>query len=225
MTSTEPSLLLAVGSLILGLAASLIYAITGHLITLTHEGSHALFGSATGWTVSHVMVNARQEGATQFTTDTGFLPTLFGYAGPSIFGIAGATLLVNGVSPEAVLWISVVCLVLLFIQMRTSNIFGLFIAAFWATIFFVIVREGSPGIRALAAYTWIWFLLLGGVVHTFRRNAGGRRSLDSDILRDLTMVPSGFWCSLWCLVTLAALVYGGGILFGLIDPVLQRAPG
>ncbi|WP_033340363.1 M50 family metallopeptidase [Catenuloplanes japonicus] len=219
MTSAEPSLLLAVGSLILGLAASILWTITGHLITIAHEGSHALVASATGWSVDHIRVEARQDGYTEFKeSSVGFLAALSGYAGPSLFGIAGATLLANGVSPETMLWISFACLVIIFVQMK--HVFSLFITALWGVVIFLLVREGSPGVRALAAYTLVWFLLLGGVVQTFVYNAGGRRSDDSRVLKDMTKVPMGFWCALWCMAAVAALVYGGGVLLRFIAPPL-----
>ncbi len=166
------------------------------------------------------MIERDHRGATLFTAPAGFLAALSGYAGPSAFGIAGATLLVNGVTPEAVLWTSFVLLAVIFVRMNSH--LGIFVTALWGAIFFLVVRHGSPDVRALAAYTWIWFLLIGGVVHTFRRNFGGNRSADSGFLRDLTKVPQALWCLLWCLATAAALVYGGGIIFHLVDPPLAR---
>jgi hypothetical protein len=45
---------------------------------------------------------------------------------------------------------------------------------------------------------------------------------DAGHLRKMTKVPRGFWSLLWWLATLAALIYGGGVLLGVIDPLLGR---
>ncbi len=39
------------------------------------------------------------------------------------------------------------------------------------------------------------------------------------------MIPTSLWRAIWWLASMAALIYGGGVLFGLIDPVFRRAPG
>ncbi|GAB7047197.1 M50 family metallopeptidase [Catenuloplanes indicus] len=220
MTSAEPSLLLAVGSLILGLAASVLWTLTRYLIIAAHEGGHALFGSVTGGEVESMRLNPDSSGLTVTINGNAFLTSVSGYLGPSLFGLVGATMLAHGLSPDAVLWTCVVLLIITFVQMR--NFFGFFIVGLYGTLFFLLARHGSPGVRALSAYTLVWFLLLGGVIHTALSNL---KAGDSTNLRKMTMIPAGFWGAFWWLATLAALVYGAGVLLGFIDPVFQRAPG
>ncbi|MFI5838270.1 M50 family metallopeptidase [Catenuloplanes sp. NPDC051500] len=215
MTSAEPSLLLAVGSLILGLAASVLWTLTRYLITAAHEGSHALFGSVSGGRVDSVRLHPDSSGLTVTISGSLFLTAVSGYLGPSLFGLAGATMLAHGIRPDAVLWTCLVLLIVVFIQLK--NVFGLFIVGLYGTFFFLLVRYGSPGLRALGAYTLIWFLLLGGVIHTAM---GDLKNGDSVNLRKATMIPVGFWGGFWWLSTMAALIYGGGILLGLIAPPL-----
>jgi peptidase M50B-like protein len=220
MNPAPPATLLIVGTFFLGLIASLLWPLTKHLITMTHEGAHAMMGSLTGGQVVSVKMNRDGTGETVWQGTNGFLATLAGYAGPSVFGLAGATMLAHGVQPDLVLWVSFILIAIVFLQMR--NVFG-FLAVFAAGfLFYLVVRYGTVGGRTVFAYAWVWFLLLGGFIHTVQYNL--RRngwSADAVSLRDMTNLPRGFWGMLWWLVTLAALVYGGGVLLGLIDPLLS----
>ncbi|MDR7278003.1 M50 family metallopeptidase [Catenuloplanes atrovinosus] len=219
MTSAEPSLLLAVGSLILGLAASVCWTLTRYLITAAHEGSHALFNSATGGRIVDLRLHRQGGGHVDTLAGSLFLTAVSGYLGPSLFGLVGATMLAHGITPDAVLWTCLVLLIIILVQVK--NPFGFFIVGLYGTLFFLLARYGSPGVRALGAYTLIWFLLLGGVIHTA---LGNLRAGDSVNLRKATYIPVGFWGAFWWLATLAALIYGGGVLFGIIDPVFRREP-
>lgn len=215
MTSAEPSLLLAVGSLILGLAASVLWTITGHLILIAHEGSHALFGSLTGGPVTSMTLRMNGNGLTQVRAPNKLLFWVSGYLGPSLFGLTGATALAHGANPEAVLWVAFILMVLTFIQVR--NFFGFFIVSLYGALFFVLARYGAPDVRALSAYTLVWFLLLGGVLQNALTKI---RIGDASDLKSLTMLPIGFWTMLWWMANTAALIYGGGVLLRLIAPPL-----
>jgi hypothetical protein len=219
VTATEPSTGLVAGTLLLGLLASIFWPVTRYLITITHEGTHAFVGSMTGGSVVSVAVNADSTGLTKLKIRNPFIATLAGYAGPSLFGIVGAIVLARGAEPDAVLWVSIVMLALILVQMR--NLFGVFAVVVAGFALVMVVRNASPGVREVFAYTLVWFLLLGGVIGAvFRNRKSVGWSADAGGLREMTRLPKGFWGMLWWLATLAALVYGGGILFGAID-----APG
>ncbi|MFC0531773.1 M50 family metallopeptidase [Phytohabitans kaempferiae] len=219
MRATDPPTGLVFGTLLLGLLAALFWPVTRYLITIAHEGSHALFGSVTGGTVDSVTVNADSTGLTGIFTSRPFIPALAGYVGPSLFGIVGAMMLAAGARPDAVLWVAVVLLAVILLQMR--NAFGVLAVVVAGFFLVMLVHNASPDLRAVCAYTLVWFLLLGGFFSALQWN---RRSVgwssDAGILRELTRLPMGFWGILWWLLTLAALIYGGGILFGAIG-----APG
>ncbi|MDQ7907011.1 M50 family metallopeptidase [Phytohabitans sp. ZYX-F-186] len=218
MTATGPSTGLVVGTLFMGLVASLFWPVTRYLITIAHEGTHAMTGSMTGGKVLYVQVNADATGETKASGNL-FLYWIAGYVGPSLFGIAGAILLDNGAHPDAILWTTIVLLGAVVLQMR--KFFGIAAVAVAGFFLIMIVRNATPTAREVCAYTLIWFLLFGGVIQNMEDN---RKSVgwsgDGASLRDYTKIPKGFWGMLWWLATLAALGYGGGILVGAID-----APG
>jgi hypothetical protein len=223
--AAEPSMLLIVGGFFIGLAASVFWPVTRYLITIAHEGGHVVAGAATGGKIVSVTVNADGTGLTKATLKPNrFLFWLVGYVGPSLFGILGATILVNGMDPDVILWLSFALLVLIFFQIR--NLFGWFAVIIGGLTFFMVARYGTPIGRTVLAYSWVWFLLIGGFLHTVQSN---RKSVgwsaDAASLRDFTKLPRGFWGLLWWLATLAALVYGGGILFGEIDPPVGHHAG
>ncbi len=171
MTSAEPSLTLAVGSLILGLAASLLWTVTRFLIVAAHHGSQALLFSAGGRRIKHIeMRPGRSEIVVE--GDASFFALLGGFLGPSLFGLLGATMLAHRLSPETVLWTAFILLAIVFFQ--TKNPFGLVITAIYGTLLFVLARNGSAGVRALSAYSLVWFLLLGSVIHTVLYSVAGK---------------------------------------------------
>ena len=218
MTAAPPTALV-VGTLFLGLIASLFWPLTQHLITMAHEGSHAMIGSATGGKVTSMTLNRDGTAVTNLAGANLFLSALAGYVGPSLFGILAATMLGHGVSPDVVLWASLVLLVVIFLQVR--NVFGWLAVVVAGFLFFMVGHYGTPTGRTVFVYTWVWFLLLGGFVHTVQYNVRSLGwSADAGILRDLTKLPRGLWGLLWWLATLVALAYGGGLLLGVIDPVL-----
>lgn len=214
-----PSTQLIVGTLFLGLLASLFWPLTRHLIVMVHEGSHATMGSVTGGRVTSVTMRANGTGLTKVLSPNRFLFFLIGYVGPSLFGIVGASVLAYGVPPVAVIWVSLALFVVLFLQVR--NLFGWLAILIAGFFFFLVAWYGTREGRTVFAYTWIWFLLFGGFIHTVAHNVTMVGwSVDAGLLRDLTKLPRGLWGMLWWLATLAALVYGGGILLGAIDPLL-----
>ena len=221
MTAAPPTTALVVGTLFLGLIASFFWPLTQHLITIAHEGSHAMVGSVTGGKVGSMKLNRDGTAETNLAGANGFLAALAGYAGPSFFGVVAATMLAHRVSPDVVLWGSLVLLVVIFLQVR--NVFGWFAVIVAGLVFFMVGHYGTATGRTVFVYTWVWFLLLGGFVHTVRYNISSTGwSADAGILRDLTKLPRGLWGLVWWLATLAALGYGGGLLLGLVDPVLTK---
>lgn len=220
MTGSGPSTTLVAGTLLLGIVASLFWPLTQYLILLAHEGSHAFVGSLTGGTVAAVKINPDGTGETLIDGGRAFLILLSGYLGPPLLGIVGATLLSNRVHPDVVLWVSLVLMAVVLLQIR--SVFGWFAVPVMGLLFWMVVHYGSATGRQVFVYTWVWFLLLGGFVSTARRNLARHGwSGDAGLLRTMTHVARGFWGLLWWFATLAALVYGGGVLFGVIDPVIR----
>jgi hypothetical protein len=107
------------------------------------------------------------------------------------------------------------------IFLRVRNFFGWLFILGAGAVFVMVAINGSPTARQVFVYTWTWFLLLGGLVHTVETNLKSVGwSGDANTLRQLTKVPRGIWGGLWWLATIAALVYGGGVLAGVVDPLI-----
>jgi hypothetical protein len=220
MSTGEPSTALVLGTLLLGLLTSVFWPLSRYLITMAHEGSHAFAGSAAGGRVDSVTFKADGTGLTGITGANAFITAMAGYVGPSLFGILGATLLAHGVHPDVILWVSLALMVLILLQM--TNVFGFLAVVVFGFLTFMVAHYGTPLGRAVTAYTWIWFLLIGGVVQTVQTNLKKTGwSGDGKLLRDMTKLPSGFWGVLWWLATLAAFGYGAALLLGLVEPVLS----
>jgi hypothetical protein len=215
VASAEQSTGLVVGTLFLGLGASVFWPLTQHLITMAHEGTHAMFGSLTGGRVKEVTMSPDGSGRTLVAGGSVFLWRLVGYVGPSLFGLVAATMLVHRAAPELVLWSSIALMVVIALQIR--NLFGWVAVTVAGLLFYLVIHYGSATGRLVFAYTWTWFLLLGGFLHTAQTNMKYTGwSGDGALLRGMTGLPKGFWGLLWWLATLAALVYGGAVLFGAI---------
>lgn len=218
---------LDLGPVVLGgvlalLVTLLTWPVSGHLITAAHEGGHALMGSAVGGSVLSVRMNPRRTGETWTLTPAGAagdLVTFAGYLAPSVFGVLGAILLDDG-QVRTLLWVALFFLFLLLLQV--NDLFSLFVVVMFGGVVAFVLAEASPGVQTLFAYTWTWFLLLGGLRHTFDQpsdDPGAKRSViggDAMILKGTTFLPATLWMAVFWVFAFAALGFGGGILLGLI---------
>jgi len=210
------SRMVVVGSGLLALFISLVvWPVVGFAVTVAHEGGHAITGSMMGGTVHSIRLG---RGATGVTRILGggllgsFLTGLSGYLGPSLFGLLGAVLLTGG-HDLAVLWLSLVFLLLALLQMR--NILGAVATVATGALIVLVLKYAPPHGRTFFAYTWIWFLLFGGFGHV--ATPGRTTSADAAGLKKLTFLPATVWDGFFWLATLAGLAYGGGILLGLVQ--------
>lgn len=198
----------------------LVWPVVGFAIVVAHEGGHALTASMVGGKVQAIRVFARRRGET-IHAGAGpvgrFFTTLAGYLGPPAFGLLGALLLHAGQS-MAVLWISLVFLVLALIQM--GNLLGAVAAIGTGAVMFSIIRYGSADARTFFAYVWTWFLLFGGVGSVI---VTGWQNGDATSLRKRTFVPAFLWTAVFGTAAIAALIYGGGILLDMVHPHVHLA--
>jgi len=211
-------MMMVVGTGLIALVISVIaWPLFTLVVTIPHEGGHAIVGSVLGGRIGSIRMDHRGNGVTLIASLGWFgslLTGLAGYIGPSIFGIAGAALLAKH-QVATVLWISVALLVLALLRAR--GLFTLLFTVFIASLFFVVARYASAGQQEFFAYTWVWILLLGGfrdvvqlqVLRRDNSNAG-----DVGILRSLTKLPGSLWGALFWLVTLVALIYGACLMLG-----------
>jgi hypothetical protein len=205
------------GALIAAVAAVPLWKITVHVITVAHEGGHAFFAGLVGSGVQKVTMQPNGNGET-VTKGGGWFTTifvgLFGYLGPSLWGLIGGWMLVHGVTPKAVLMTSLVMLGVLLLSIR--NFFGFLLVpaigyGVWAT-----VTHGSAEVQKTVAYALMWFMLIGGVRSIPRLfqvvRAVGMKEPDTANLKRATWLPQLFFVALFLFGTVVALVYGGKML-------------
>lgn len=216
MDMTSVVLLAAIAALLL-VVADRPWRVLRTIVTIAHEGGHAVTALLVGRRLAGMRLHADTSGVTLSRgrpTGPGMVATAFaGYVAPCLLGLGIAALSVT----DWLLVPLVLCLVLLVGMLLTiRNVFG----------FVAIVATGA----ALVAMTWYvperyqqasvsllaWFLLFGGLRAVSElprsRRTGRVRESDADILARLTRVPAMIWIALFALVALGSLVATGALL-------------
>jgi hypothetical protein len=197
------------------------WRLAGKVITIAHEGGHALVSVLSGRRLEGIRLHADSSGVT-YSRGKRHGPGLVltaaaGYLAPSLLG-AGAAALLAARHETALLWLFLVLLAATFLAIR--NAFGALAVLATAGGVFAVSYFASTAVQAGFAYLAAWFLLLGGlrpVLELVRprvsRGSGlrGGRS-DADQLARLTRAPRGAWVALFILVCLAALALGARLL-------------
>ena len=211
--SGHPSRVLVLGTAVVAVAAvgsNRIWSVARTVVTIAHEGGHALVALLTGRRLSGVRVLRSTAGLTVSSGSPSgpgiVLTTAAGYAAPPLLGLGAAALLATG-HLAGLLLASLAGLIGLAIAIRNAyGMLAIFVSA--AAIVFVLWR-GSPLAEAALGYLMTWFLLLGGVrpvlelQRTRRRHP--RAGTDADQLAALTGLPGWLWVGLFGVVALAAL--------------------
>ena len=195
------------------------WQLTGKVITIAHEGGHALVSVLSGRRLDGIRLHSDSSGVTYSRgrrTGPGLVLTAAaGYVMPSLLG-AGAAWLLAEQHLNAMLWLALVLLAATFLAVR--NLFGALAVLVTAGGVFAVSYYAAPAVQAGFGYLAAWFLLFGGlrpVVELARGSAGSpsrrqrwTRGSDADQLARLTGTPAGLWITLFVLVALAALVAG-----------------
>jgi len=217
-----------------GLAALIVvlntgsWRLAGKVITIAHEGGHALVSLLSGRKLDGIRLHSDSSGVTYSRgrpTGPGLVLTAAaGYVTPSLLG-AGAAALLAERHLTAMLWLALVLLAVTFLAIR--NVFGAVAVLATAAAVFAVSYYAPAAVQAGFAYLAAWFLLFGGVrpvLELARREYRGRRrrvargsrvwagGSDADQLARMTGVPAGLWVALFALVTLAALAVGASLL-------------
>jgi len=196
------------------------WRLTGKVITIAHEGGHALVSVLSGRRLDGIRLHADSSGVTYShgkRTGPGLVLTAAaGYVMPSLLG-AGAAWLLAERHLTAMLWLALVLLAATFLAIR--NLFGALAVLVTAGGVFAVSYYAEPEVQAGFGYLAAWFLLFGGlrpVIELARGSSGQRqrwtRGSDADQLARLTGAPAGLWITLFMLVALAALVIGAVLL-------------
>ena len=204
------------------------WRLAGKVITIAHEGGHALVSVLSGRKLDGIRLHPDSSGVTYSRgprTGPGLVLTAAaGYVMPSLLG-AGAAALLAERHLTAMLWLALVLLAATFLAIR--NVFGAVAVLATTIAVFAVSYYAPPAVQAGFAYLAAWFLLFGGVrpvlelargVNRRRRRSAARgpqawtRGSDADQLARMTGVPAGLWVALFALVALAALAVGASLL-------------
>jgi hypothetical protein len=195
---------------LIAVASRHIWPMSRTVVTVAHEGGHALVALLTGRRLAGVRVHANTAGVTWSAgrpSGPGIvLTTAAGYLAPPLLGLGAAALLATGHLGGA-LMLSLVLLAGLVFVIR--NAYGLLVVILAAAAVALVLWRASPLVQAGFGYAMAWFLLLGGVRPVLELNRSRRRGRsagsDSDQLARLTGVPGGVWIFLFGVVGLGAL--------------------
>jgi Peptidase M50B-like len=207
-----------------GLAAVLVvlnagsWRLAGKVITIAHEGGHAVVSVLSGRRLEGIRLHADSSGVTYSRgrrRGPGLvLTSSAGYVTPSLLGVGAAALLATR-HQTALLWLALLLLGATFLAVR--NAFGALAVLATAAGVFAVSYFASAAVQAGFAYLAAWFLLLGGMRPalelTHRRRRSPRSGLsDADQLARLTGVSRSVWVAAFLLVCAAALALGTRLL-------------
>jgi hypothetical protein len=226
-------LVLATGLLAAAAVASRrVWPVARTVVTIAHEGGHALAALVTGRRLSGIRLHSDTSGLTVSAgrpTGPGMVLTMLaGYLTPSLIGLLGALLLTSR-HITLMLWVALVLLPLMLVMIR--NAFGVVSVVVTGAVVFAVSWYASAAVQAAFAYLSVWFLLAGGVRPVFELQRMRRRrqlaDSDADQLARLTRVPGIFWVGLFAVVTVAAAFLGTWLLTRNVSAAfrLPRFPG
>jgi hypothetical protein len=184
-----------------------------NVITIAHEGGHALASVLSGRRLEGIRLHADTSGETysrgRRTGPGAVITAAAGYLMPPLLGAGSAWLLASR-QVTAMLWLALVLLVATLLMVR--NAFGILAVVVAAGSVLAVSWLGTPVVQALFAYACSWFLLLGGVRPVLELRGRRRRTSDADQLARLTGVRAGAWVCAFAVVALAAVALGARLL-------------
>jgi Peptidase M50B-like len=210
----RPTVLLAAALALVAVAWTGSWRWTRTVVTIAHEGGHALVAVVAGRGLTGIRLHADTSGLTVSTgarRGPGLVFTfLAGYPAPSLLGIGGA-LLVAADRAALMLWIAIALLVATLVHVR--NVYGVVAVLATGALVGAVAWWGQPQVQDGFAAVLCWFLLFGGMraVHELQRSRR-RGASDADMLGSLTWVPRGMWVLLFWLLATAAVIVAAAIL-------------
>lgn len=217
------------GTAVLGLLAvwhPASWRVLRNVVTLAHEGGHALAALCVGRKLSRIELHSDTSGVTVSRgrpDGPGMTATLLaGYLAPSLAGLGAALLLTAG---YLIGMLMLTVLALLVLLTRVRNAFGVVSVLVTAAVIVAVAWLAPTQVQAVFGYAFAWFLLFGGVRPVFElrrlRRAGRAWESDADQLGRLTGVAGGVWVTAFALVNLALLVTGVAVLLPRVIAAVQ----
>lgn len=187
-----------------------VWPLARTVVTIAHEGGHALVALLTGRRLAGVRVFRSTAGVTASrgrVSGPGIVATTAaGYLTPPLLGLGGAALLATG-HLLSLLLLSLAGLAGLTFAIR--NAYGLLAIGAAGAVIVVTLWRGSVTAQACLGYALTWFLLLGGVrpVLELQRARRHRRGgdTDADQLAGLTGLPGWLWTGVFGAAALVSL--------------------
>ncbi|TFC55152.1 M50 family peptidase [Cryobacterium sp. TMT2-15-1] len=193
------------------------WRVTRHVITIAHEGGHAVVATVSGRRLGGIRLHSDTSGLTVSRgrpRGPGMVLTLLaGYTAPALLGLGAARMLSLGYD-IGLLWLLLTALALLLVQIR--NWFGLWSVLVTAGLVFGITWFGTPPVQSVFALLITAFLLLGAVrtvieLQRSRSRSRGTAS-DADQLARLTHIPGVVWVAVFFTATIACAGFAGRLL-------------
>ncbi len=213
----RPSVLLAAALALVAVLWSVSWRWTRTVVTIAHEGGHALAAMVAGRGLTGIRLHPDTSGVTVSTgarRGPGLVVTfLGGYPAPSLLGLGGAAL-VAADRAELMLWIALALLAATLIQIR--NVFGALAVVATGVLVAAVAGWATPRVQDGFAAALCWFLVFGGLRAVRELQRGRRRSRrgdsDADMLAGLTHVAGGIWAALFWLVGGVAVITTAWVL-------------
>lgn len=209
--------------LVSALAAFLIvtfttsWQLTRGLVTIAHEGGHAVMALLTRRKLQGIRLHSDTSGVTLTRGRPNgpgmVLTALAGYVAPSLLGLGGAWLTAEG-RTTLLIWSVLLFLVCMLLLIR--NLYGALILLATGGAVFALSMYAPDEVQQVVAHVAVWFLLFGGVrpIIELQRKRIRRQAADSDAdqLARLTFLPGGFYVLFFLLVAGAAVVGGAALM-------------
>jgi hypothetical protein len=190
---------------------------TRNVITVAHEGGHAIVALLTGRRLAGIRLHSDTSGLTLSVgkpSGPGMVATVAaGYLTPSLVGLAGVGLLAVD-QLTVMLWAGTAVLLGMLVMVR--NAYGALLLVLLGAVVVAVSLVAPTDVQTAFGYTMTWFLLLGGVRpigelwRNRRLNPGS--SSDANQLARLTHLPAMVWVALFGAATLGALAAGTWLL-------------
>lgn len=191
------------------------------LITIAHEGGHALAALLTRRKLQGIRLHSDTSGVTLTRGRPNgpgmVLTALAGYVAPSLLGLAAAWLTEQGLI-TLLMWSVLLFLVCMLLLIR--NLYGALILLAAGGAVFALSMYAPDDVRQAVALAMVWFLLFGGVRPILelqrKRRLRQARDSDADQLARLTILPGGFYVLFFLLVACASVVAGAYLMNPLV---------
>jgi peptidase M50B-like protein len=208
-----PATTVVIGAALVALLVVLVrdvWVVARNVVTIVHEGGHALVALLVGRRLRGVRLHSDTSGVTLSRgrpTGPGMVATtLAGYLAPSVLGIGCAALLAFG-HITALLWLIVLLLAAMLVVVR--NAYGIASILVTGAAVFLVSWFTSAQVQAAFAFAFTWFLLVAGIrpVLELQRSRRRHRAPDSDAdqLARLTRVPGLVWVLVFGAIGVSAL--------------------